>query len=287
MDGEATGRIKISLSNWTGVAYKVPRSDLVKCKNREDLQGSGTYFLFGEEEESGKPVVYVGQAGTRKKGGMYSRIVEHTRNEEKNYWTEVVMITTSNNSLGSTEISYLENKFWDMAVEAGRYLVKNDKEPNPGNITEEKMAEMEEFIGQAKLLLATLGYKVFDKESVKTKEEGGEGLELFLQRKSGKSGRLIEARCVRNNDGFVVLKGSMVELIDSPNIYNTVKKARDQYMEEKSVDENGILQKEIFFKNPTYAGVFVVGGTCNGQTSWKTKDGKTLKEYDESVLADL
>lgn len=51
MDGEVTGRIKCTLSNWTGLAYKVPRSYLEKCKDRQDLKQSGVYFLFGTNDE--------------------------------------------------------------------------------------------------------------------------------------------------------------------------------------------------------------------------------------------
>jgi len=34
MDGDAGGRIKCTLANWTGVAYKIPRTELDKCKER-------------------------------------------------------------------------------------------------------------------------------------------------------------------------------------------------------------------------------------------------------------
>lgn len=32
MDGDASGRIKCTLANWTGVAYKIPRTEIEKCK---------------------------------------------------------------------------------------------------------------------------------------------------------------------------------------------------------------------------------------------------------------
>ena len=50
MDGEVTARIKCTLSNWTGIAYKIPRNYLDKCKDRKDLKQSGVYFLFEENE---------------------------------------------------------------------------------------------------------------------------------------------------------------------------------------------------------------------------------------------
>ena len=46
MDGEVTGRIKCTLSNWTGLAYKIPRAYLDKSKDRQDLKQSGVYFLL-------------------------------------------------------------------------------------------------------------------------------------------------------------------------------------------------------------------------------------------------
>lgn len=59
MDGEATGRMKCTLANWTGIAYKIPRTELDKCKERDDLKQSGVYFLFGTSDETGKGVVYI------------------------------------------------------------------------------------------------------------------------------------------------------------------------------------------------------------------------------------
>ena len=66
MDGESSGRMKCTLANWTGVAYKIPRTKLDSCKDRDDLKQSGVYFLFGKSDTTGKGVVYIGQAGARK-----------------------------------------------------------------------------------------------------------------------------------------------------------------------------------------------------------------------------
>ena len=46
MDGTATGRMKCTLANWTGVAYKIPRTALDLCKERDDLKQSGIYFAI-------------------------------------------------------------------------------------------------------------------------------------------------------------------------------------------------------------------------------------------------
>ena len=116
LNGSVTGTIKYTLPNWTGVIYKIPRTELDHCKQRKDLQQSGVYFLFGKSDETGEGIVYVGQAGLRKNGnGLLGRILEHARNPEKDYWTEAIAITTTNNTFGPTEISYLENQFTQLA----------------------------------------------------------------------------------------------------------------------------------------------------------------------------
>ena len=78
------------------------------------------------------------------------------------YWTEAVVFTTSNNSFGPMEISYLEKRFANMSDAAKRYIVKNNNEPTLGNITEEKESELEEFIDYAKVVMGIFGHKVFE-----------------------------------------------------------------------------------------------------------------------------
>ena len=68
MDGEATGRTKCTLANWTGIAYKIPRIMLEQCKDRKNLKQSGVYFLFGaSEKEDREKAVYVGDS-TKSRG---------------------------------------------------------------------------------------------------------------------------------------------------------------------------------------------------------------------------
>lgn len=286
MDGNPRGRIKCSLSNWTGLAYKIPRTEIEKCKGREDLSQSGVYFLFGTSDQTGENVVYIGQAGVRKNGeGILFRLLEHKRNPDKDYWTEVVVFTTSNNSLGPTEISYLENRFCGLAKDTNRYIVKNANDPSPGNITEEKESELEEFIDYAMIVMGTLGHNIFEpltempKRVTLTEPSDNEVLLLTMKRKSRKSGLVIEASCKQTNEGFVVLKNSLIEIIDSDSIPPAIKESRRK----AEIDENGILLENVLFQSPSYAAAFVIGGHANGLVEWKNKYGKTLKEIESSM----
>ncbi|MDD3184185.1 MAG: GIY-YIG nuclease family protein [Anaerostipes sp.] len=89
------------------------------------MKQTGIYFLFGKDDQTDKSVEYIGQTGVRKNGeGILNRLQEHNRNPKKDYWTEAIAITTSNDSLGTTEISYLEHRFCQLANEANRYEIK-------------------------------------------------------------------------------------------------------------------------------------------------------------------
>ena len=287
MDGDADGRVKCTLANWTGVVYKIPRTDLDKCKERKDLKQSGVYFLFGIDDHTDRPVVYIGQAGARKNGeGLLNRLSEHRRNSEKDYWKDAVAITTSNNSFGPTEISYLENYFYNLALKVGRYEVKNGNDPTPGNITEEKESELQEFIDYTKLIIGTLGYKVFtplvpthhDVEQ-KTDQSDGDAL-VYLKRTIKNIGLTVTAAGKQTAEGFVVLKGSIISPDEnSKNISSGIRKRR-----QTAKIENNILQEDVLFDSPSGAADFVVGNSLNGWTEWKSEDGRTLRELENSKV---
>ena len=166
MDGNAKGKIKAQISNWNGIAYKIPRELLLECKDLDAFSKSGVYFLFGNTN------VYIGKAEVRKNGkAIHQRIVEHESDKLKDKWNEVVIFTTKDKSWGLTEISFLENKFYNKVSMAGRYSTLNDQEPSMSTVTEEKESELEEFMDQAELILSLLGHQVF--EPIIDKEEPG------------------------------------------------------------------------------------------------------------------
>ena len=263
MDGEPNGRIKCGIANWTGVAYKIPRTMLDKCADIKYLKQSGVYFLLGRDENE-NPTVYIGQAGIRKnKKSLLLRINEpHSRVDE---WTEAIMLTTTNNSFGPTEISYLESRFCNMATEAKRYKVKNGNEPNPGNLTEEKECEMEEFIDNAKILVGALGHSLFTPYIT---HDTDEPILNFAKPK-------IKARGQRTNEGFVVLKGSQINPKTVRSCPEGAIKARKRYAD---IIKDDILLENIQFSSPSAAAAFVGGSSMSGNEFWKTSEGVALKD---------
>jgi hypothetical protein len=266
IDGSPSGLIQCTVANWTGVAYRIPRTDLDKCKDREHLKYSGVYFLFGKSEEEENAVVYIGQAGVRKNGeGILYRLQEHVRNPDKDYWTEAIAFTTKDNSYGPTEICYLEHKFCSIAKEAKQYVVKNGNDPSLGNITEEKESELEKFIEYSKLVMGILGHKVFEKKVYS-------GIELYVTQNGKK------ATCRRTREGFIVLAGSYINQNVSDHLPPSYKALRVSKMH--LIDNNGKLKEDIPFSSPSAAASFILGRSASGNTEWKTSDGKSLKDIE-------
>lgn len=285
MDGEVTGKIKCTLSNWTGVIYKIPRIQLGDLKSRDEMKQSGIYFLFGRDEDKQKDVTYIGQATTRKNGeGVLLRIQEHTRDTHADYFNDVIILTTQNNSFGPTEISYLENKFTQLAKEAGRYIVKNGNDPNPGNVTEEKESELDEIVENTLMIIGTLGYRVFVPMTKEVSQDltDNHSTYLYLKRKTKKSNKVIEATCERTTEGFVVLEGSQVEIKDSPYLPASLKEMRQNLIASRVI-QDGVLKEKQLFSSPSYAAAFLLGMQTNGRIDWKDQDGRTLKELEELI----
>lgn len=281
MDGEPSGRIKCTLANWTGVAYKIPRTMIDEAKSIEYLKQTGVYFLFGSSDESDEPVVYIGQAGIRKNGtGILFRLDEHRKDGSKDYWTEAVAFITSNNSFGQTEISYLENRFCNMAVNAKRFIVKNGNDPNHGNITEEKESELEEFISYAKLVMGALGYKVFEPLLVSKQPQEPKVPDIDNEPVLYFKTARVEAVGKRTSEGFVVMAGSKIALKTYNSFPDRFRKLREKHKDKISGD--GILSVDLLISSPSGAACFVAGSAVNGNTAWKTSSGVTLKEYERS-----
>ncbi|KUK72418.1 MAG: hypothetical protein XD91_1347 [Clostridiales bacterium 38_11] len=47
------------LFNWTGKAYKILRTSYKKSIDREELRNPSVCFLFGYDDENGKPLIYI------------------------------------------------------------------------------------------------------------------------------------------------------------------------------------------------------------------------------------
>ncbi|GAB1446238.1 GIY-YIG nuclease family protein [Flammeovirgaceae bacterium] len=268
IDGDPNGRMSCELSNWSGKAYKIPRIKIKDCTDRDDLTSTGVYLLFGKDDE-GKDQVYIGEAES-----ILKRLNQQLT--QKDFWNEAIVFISKDENLNKAHIKYLENRLHDIAKSANRYKVDNSIIPTQSSISESDRAEMEEFIGYIKMLVNTLGHKVFDeKREFKAKQKQ----ETFFI----KAARGADGQGEPTSDGFVVFKNSKA----AATIVNSMTPNFITYRQ-KLINEGVLIDKEEYFEfvddyifsSPSTAAVIVMGRSANGLTEWKNKEGKTLKEFE-------
>lgn len=181
------------------------------------------------------------------------------------------MFTTTDNSLHSTRISYLENKFRNLAVDCKRYAVLNGNEPNKGNIPEEDECVMQSYIDDVRMLVGILGYKVFEPLiDISNTNIDMNKYEFIYQGK-------YDAKALYTNEGFVLLKDSEINpIINKSARYSTVK-AREKY---KDIIIDNKTTDNILFTSPSAAANFVSGSSSSGNVFWKTSNGKSPKDIE-------
>jgi hypothetical protein len=268
IDGEPNGRMSCELSNWSGKAYKIPRIKIKDCSDREDLISTGVYLLFGKDD-TGKDQVYIGEAES-----ILKRLNQQLT--QKDFWHEAIVFISKDENLNKAHVKYLENRLHEIAKSANRYTVENSIIPTQSSISESDRAEMEEFIEHIKMLVNTLGHKVFEeKREPKTQHQQAT---FFI-----KAARGADGQGEPSSDGFVVFRGSKA----AATTVNSISPSFVTYRQ-KLIDDGVLMDRgehyefidDYIFSSPSTAAAVLMGRNANGLIEWKRKSGKSLKEFE-------
>ncbi|ERP39222.1 GIY-YIG nuclease family protein [Chitinivibrio alkaliphilus] len=277
MDADPEGRMVCELSNWTGKAYRIPRGRVKDCADREELRSTAVYLLFGKADSSAsRPKVYIGEAEN-----VYNRLVQHVA--EKEYWNESVVFISKDENLNKAHIKYLESRLHEIALQADRYDLENGNTPTRSSISEADQAEMEEFIQYVKMLVNTMGFKVFE-PIVRQDDTSGNDITLYVSNSRG-----ANARGKRVSDGFVVYMGSEIAQNPVASFTKGFSTLRDDLLAKKIVVEQGdtlVLQEDYLFSSPSAAAAVVLGRSANGLVEWKDSSGIDLKTIETAEIRD-
>lgn len=268
IEGEPSGRWKCELSNWTGVAYKIPRSMLSKCSDRADLDYAGVYFLIGRTDDQAREKIYIGESED-----VLYRLNQHIQSGGREWqdWSDCVVFTSKDNQINKAMIKYLESSLYDLAVAADRAEVTNGNRPRKSSLSEPDAAEMNEYLENLRLLMGTLGYRFLEPSIPKSARERD-----VFHLGGGRSS--YDAKGMVVDEGFVVLKGSVISdgIADSFRTkgYNVL---RERLISE-GVIENRTFVKDHLFSSYSAASSVVKGLDSNGWLDWKNGEGKSLDD---------
>ena len=269
IEGEPSGLKTAELSNWVGQAIVIPRNKLKEIKKRPECNKPAIYFLVGKEnEEALLPTAYIGEAEN-----LSNRL--YTHDSSKDFWQTAVVFVSKDNNLTKAHVRYLESRCLALAMEAKRFDLENGTESSLPSLSEADIAEMEEFLGNLKLLLSALGFPILQK--VVSKEQKNISDPLFTCKGKG-----VSATGRMTNEGFVVYKDSTAtEDISKAVIERNQKVIKNllsnNYLEKRK-DSVYVFIKDYIFNSPSAASDIVLGNSNSGWKKWKTESGKTLEE---------
>ena len=274
-DGHQGGLRTITVFGWTGTIVVSNQISFDALKQRPETQGSGVYILAGPSTE--KTVkTYIGQA---------QKIAERIAQSAENHpdWETAIAISSSNNDLNGSHITYLEARLINMAVNFGEAEVENKQRPAPENvvITEADKADMENFISNIQMVMPIIGVNAFTQPLVPQQDD----MRFKLINKKG-----VNATGVEVEGEFWVLEGSIASAItDTPrNTHNYMKK-RKELVESGILTENqadggdtSIFTADCRFSSVSAAAAVCLDSSVNGKKYWKTEStGQEYKEWKE------
>ena len=269
IEGESSGRWKCELSNWTGLAYKIPRTMLSKCSDRADLDYAGVYFLIGKSDDQVKDKVYIGESED-----VLYRLNQHVQAGEKEWqdWSDCVVFISKDNQLNKAMIKYLESSLYDLATTADRAEVTNGNRPRKSSLSELDAAEMDEYLENLRLLMGALGYRFLEPSISKIMKKEDNIFHLNSKKTD------YDAKGMIVDDGFVVLKGSII----SDGIADSFKTKGYNVLRERLISE-GVIKDRVFVKDQLFssysaASSVIEGHNSNGWLDWKDSKGNTIND---------
>jgi hypothetical protein len=266
--GDPEGIRTIEKSNWTGAGIVIPRPLMSEAKNRRELARTGVYVLVGPPEESGLTRVYVGEGDPIK-----PRLEQHAA--KKDFWTSCIAFTSKDENLNKAHVQYIESRLITLAAQAKRCVLDNGNAPALPSLSDADGADAEGFLSEIMLCFPVLGLTVFTAAAPIQKT----AKLLFISSKG------IKAQGLETPDGFVVRTGSGAVKGEVPSRHAYLKELR------AALISNGVLlpagdgyvfAQDYVFPSPSTAAGVVQGRAANGRVDWKTKDGKTLKDLQET-----
>lgn len=263
-DGSPTSIKEAEITNRLVKAILFPRNKIQEVAKREVVNYTGVYFLFGTSEEDGKPLVYIGEGED-----CFKRIQSHNRN--KDFWTHCVIITTKTNEYTKTDGKFLEHYCLAKAQEIGRYITDNDTGSKKPSLSESREFDLLDNFDTLKILLATLGYPLFE-----SKRQAKDESDVYICK-----GKDAFAKGELTDDGFLVLAGGKCNLVESKTAGKWISGMRSDLIEKGILQEvNNVLefQSDYIFSSPSASAGVILARRSNGWKDWKDNKGKTIDE---------
>lgn len=287
VNGIADGMLTAHISNWTESVLSIPRTQIRDGLERSEASFIGVYILIGEADGKPQNKVYVGE-------GENVSLRIRTHDAEKDWWTRVVIITTTANSLNKAHIKYLESRLIEEAKNAAILYLDNGNTPLKPRLSESDSADMEQFIEQLRTVLPAIRVDGFvsrtrpmSNDSDRAKRPSENAVSFLLETKS--AGVRAIAKLI--NGEFIVQPESIGRKIwlGGDRGY---KGLFDEVVDSKCYvvsGENRVFVKPYAFSSASAAGAVLNGRSTAGPTAWRLESDPSLsyKQWEKDQLSSI
>lgn len=263
-NGEASGIRVAEITTSIIRLIEVPRVLLADFMAMPEASQVGVYFLIGGEASE---KLYIGQSGD-----IGKRLQQHAKDESKDWERALVLVSLTNN-LTQTHVLYLESISIEKAKRCQRFEIANSTNGQRPHTPIPLQADCDEIHEIGSLLLATLGYPIFEPL---IKPDENKPQDKFFCTRSGAAGEGFYTQ-----EGFVVIAGSRGRLRPSGKVTEGLELVRQQLIDSGLLIIEGnhvVMTKDHLFKTPSAASSALLMASSNGWIDWKNEQGQTLSE---------
>lgn len=300
-DGTAEGLTICDLKNWSGHVFKFRREGLARFLSLQESARTGVYILRGIDLSDGEPRIYIGESDN-----IGSRLKQHSKNSDKDFWSETYVICSKDTHLTKTHALFVEFALIEKAAESGRYRLSNSKMSAYDLVSKADSAYLRSFVDDALLVLSATGLDIFvppaataakfecahdtptnpaisvsTDDDVPDAELPFENAPLHVELRDVKTG--IRAMGVETEGKILVLKGSQVSLGTKGLAPHLVKRReeliRDGILAPAAEEGRLEFQADYLFNHASPSAALIAGRSMQGLDDWKDRhSGKTLRE---------
>jgi hypothetical protein len=290
VDGTPKGIIKAKLGQWVGLVTTAPRIRLDDLAADDEVKLPGVYILSGVDPEDLSSRVYIGESEN-----VFTRLKQHEHNDDKSFYDQVTVITSTDEHLTKGHIKYLESRLIQLAHDTKRASVDNGTRPDASPLPAADRDDMNAFLENLQILLPVLGLNFAlplptpQKRNENPIQSGAlvEESPVFYA-STGEQGSAVRvtAKAQLIGSEFVVLKGSEALLRNDSMSYSSLK---ESLIRKGILIENNdryVFVEDAPFSSVSAAGVVIRGKNTNGKTFWKLDDGRDYAAWlDERIKA--
>ena len=291
VDGRPDGIVTAEMFNWTGSVLLAPRTELSRLiESHEQARHSGIYLLTGDDSD-GAPLAYIGPAED-----IAVRIRNHDVN--KDWWTQVAIVTAAENRLNRAHISYLESRLIERAHDIVRVPLANGTRPSLPSLSAADISKMEAFLGYLLIVFPALRVDMFverKRQAIPVLKEAAseadpsppEPLATFVLENSRQG---LSAKATLVDGEFIVLAGSQAKKeFSEASTWHSYYDLHTELRRSNVLVENGDLLEfgeNYVFASVSAAASVVQARSANGQLDWhEIESGLTYKEWESRRLA--